>query len=128
MTEKGLKKLGQSIELSYSNIQRLSMKHLYLYPCTLYPFTPASLHSVPVPCTPRLVLRYLGTNCTQCTCTCSPRLVLRYLGAVSQSLNFHLGEMVGLARAGHRSVQQTSVALSMTGVDLTCAPGTRCWG
>jgi len=51
MTEKGLKKLGQSIELSYSNIQRL---------------------------------------------------VLRYLGAVSQSLNFHLGEMVGLARAGDR--------------------------
>ena len=51
MTEKGLKKLGQSIELSYSNIQRL---------------------------------------------------VLRYLGAVSQSLNFHLGEMVGLARAGDK--------------------------
>ena len=28
--------------------------------------------------------------------------MLRYLGAVSQSLNFHLGEMVGLARAGDR--------------------------
>lgn len=28
--------------------------------------------------------------------------VLRYLGAVSQSLNFHLGEMVGLARVGSR--------------------------
>jgi len=51
MTEKGLKKLGHSIELSYSNIQRL---------------------------------------------------VLKYLGAVSQSLNFHLGELVGLAKAGHR--------------------------
>jgi len=51
MTEKGLKKLGHSIELSYSNIQRL---------------------------------------------------VLKYLGAVSQSLNFQLGELVGLARAGHR--------------------------
>jgi len=51
MTEKSLKKLGHSIELSYSNIQRL---------------------------------------------------VLKYLGAVSQSLNFHLGELVGLARAGRR--------------------------
>eukprot|EP00092_Neocalanus_flemingeri_P035465 GFUD01038592.1.p1 GENE.GFUD01038592.1~~GFUD01038592.1.p1 ORF type:complete len:535 (+),score=216.07 GFUD01038592.1:3-1607(+) len=51
MTEKGLKKLGHSIELSYSNIQRL---------------------------------------------------VLKYLGAVSQSLNFQLGELVGLAKAGHR--------------------------
>jgi len=51
MTEKGLKKLGHSIELSYSNIQRL---------------------------------------------------VLKYLGAVSQSLNFHLGELNGLAKAGHR--------------------------
>ena len=28
--------------------------------------------------------------------------MLRYLGAVSQSLNFHLGELVGLAKAGHR--------------------------
>jgi len=51
MTEKGLKKLGHSIELSYSNIQRL---------------------------------------------------VLKYLGSVSQSLNFHLGELLGLARVGHR--------------------------
>jgi len=51
MTEKGLKKLGHSIELSYSNIQRL---------------------------------------------------VLKYLHAVSQSLNFHLGEMVGLTRASER--------------------------
>jgi len=51
MTEKGLKKLGQSIELSYSNIQRL---------------------------------------------------VLRYLGAVSQSLNFQLGELLGLATQGHK--------------------------
>merc|ERR1719318_1185728 len=51
MTEKGLKKLGHSIELSYSNIQRL---------------------------------------------------VLKYLGAVSQALNFHLGELLGLAKAGHR--------------------------
>ena len=54
MTEKGLKKLGHSIELSYSNIQRL---------------------------------------------------VLKYLHAVSQSINFHLGEMVGLTRANHRSVR-----------------------
>merc|ERR1719187_1931324 len=51
MTEKGLKKLGHSIELSYSNIQRL---------------------------------------------------VLKYLHAVSQSLNFRLGEMVGLTRASER--------------------------
>jgi len=62
MTEKGLKKLGHSIELSYSNIQRL---------------------------------------------------VLKYLHAVSQSINFHLGEMVGLTRANHRfsvlSVTDTAV-------------------
>jgi len=51
MSEKALKKLGHSIELSYSNIQRL---------------------------------------------------VLRYLGAVSQSLNFQVWELLGLARLGHK--------------------------
>ena len=51
MTEKSLKKLGQSMEMSYSNIQRL---------------------------------------------------VLRYLGAVSQSLNFQLWEVMGLARMGDK--------------------------
>ena len=51
MTEKSLKKLGNSMEMSYSNIQRL---------------------------------------------------VLRYLGAVSQSLNFQLWEVLGLARMGDK--------------------------
>ena len=51
MEVKTLKKLGQSMELSYSNIQRL---------------------------------------------------VLSYLGAVSQSLNFQMWEVLGLARLGHK--------------------------
>lgn len=51
LTDKGLKKLGHSVELSYSNMQRL---------------------------------------------------VLKYLHAVAQSINFHLGDMVGLTRASHR--------------------------
>ena len=51
LTEKSLKRLGQNMEMSYSNIQRL---------------------------------------------------VLRYLGSVSQSLNFQLWEVLGLARLGDK--------------------------
>jgi anaphase-promoting complex subunit 4 len=51
LTEKGLKKLGHSIDVSYSNVQRL---------------------------------------------------VLKYLHTVSQALNFHLAEMVGLVRASDK--------------------------
>jgi len=51
LTEKGLKKLGHSIEVSYSNVQRL---------------------------------------------------VLKYLHTVSQSINFHLFELIGLIRANEK--------------------------
>ncbi|XP_040568405.1 anaphase-promoting complex subunit 4 [Lepeophtheirus salmonis] len=51
LTEKGLKKLGHSIEVSYSNVQRL---------------------------------------------------VLKYLHTVSQSLNFHLAEIVGIVKASEK--------------------------
>lgn len=36
LTEKGLKKLGHSIELSYTNIQKLVLKHLQAVAAAIY--------------------------------------------------------------------------------------------
>ena len=66
LTEKGLKKLGHSIDVSYSNVQRL---------------------------------------------------VLKYLHSVSQSLNFHLAEMIGQIKASDKY----SMILGVTEENITIA-------